>query len=49
MTNDLSPPWEELQNSLNQHGKDIFESIDKLFDWADQELGELQTLVRYPN
>ncbi|KAI0867597.1 hypothetical protein GGS24DRAFT_485128 [Hypoxylon argillaceum] len=38
MTDDLSPPWEQLQINLDQQSDGIFQSIDNFFSWADQFL-----------
>ncbi|GAW21284.1 hypothetical protein ANO14919_108030 [Xylariales sp. No.14919] len=44
MTNDLSPPWEQVQISLDQQGEEATEFIDDIFEEADEFLDtELNT------
>ncbi|KAI0975511.1 hypothetical protein F4678DRAFT_417505 [Xylaria arbuscula] len=35
MTNDLNPPWEQLQMTLDQKAEEIMDFIDHVFDEAD--------------
>ncbi|RWA11880.1 hypothetical protein EKO27_g3224 [Xylaria grammica] len=44
MTTDLSPPWEQVQISLDQQGEEATEFIDDIFEEADEFLDtELNT------
>ncbi|KAI1423392.1 hypothetical protein F5Y12DRAFT_757515 [Xylaria sp. FL1777] len=38
MTDDLQPPWEELQSSLDQQSEDIVEFIQNVFEEVDEIL-----------
>lgn len=40
MVHDLTPPWEELQRRLGDHGDEIDDSIDDLFGRVDEFLGK---------